>query len=160
MKIKKGSPSYLGQIEIDGKPFELPNGILNKMVTGCGATTLAIEDNYKTIVCSPRVKLLDNKSVQHTNTLLVKGGVNKTTIGKYIEETPIPKILVTYDSLYKVIDCIDDYSGWRVVVDEFQCILNDASFKADTEIKLLEKLNSFPYVTYLSATPILDKYLE
>ena len=72
--IKGGSPSYLGQIEIDGKPFELPNGILNKMVTGCGATTLAIEDNYKTIVCSPRVKLLDNKSVQHTNTLLVKGG--------------------------------------------------------------------------------------
>ena len=160
LKIKKGSPSYLGQIEIDGKPFELPNGILNKMVTGCGATTLAIEDNCKTIVCSPRVKLLDNKSVQHKNTLLVKGGVNKTTIGKYIEETPIPKILVTYDSLYKVIDCIDDYSGWRVVVDEFQCILNDASFKADTEIKLLEKLNSFPYVTYLSATPILDKYLE
>lgn len=36
----------------------------------------------------------------------------------------------------------------------------DSSFKADTEIKLLENLKQLPYVTFLSATPILDKYLN
>ena len=159
IKIKAGC-QYLSEVEIDGKPFELPNGILNKMLTGCGGTTLALKSEYNTIICSPRVKLLDNKKEQFPSALLVKGGVSKTLVGGYIAENPLSKILVTYDSLYKVIDCIEDFSKWRVVVDEFQCILNDASFKADTEIKLLERLKTLPYVTYLSATPILDKYLE
>ena len=33
--------------------FELPRGIVNKGITGCGATTLAIEDEHKTVICSP-----------------------------------------------------------------------------------------------------------
>lgn len=133
---------------------------MNKELTGCGGTTLALEDGHKTIICSPRVKLLENKKAQYPETLLVKGGVYKDTIIKYLGEVELPKILVTYDSLYKVIDCIDDMREWRVVIDEFQCILNDSTFKADTEVKLLEKLKQLPYVTYLSATPILDKYLD
>lgn len=36
--------------------FELPRGIVNKGITGCGATTLAIEDEHKTVICSPRKK--------------------------------------------------------------------------------------------------------
>lgn len=42
--------------------FELPKGILSKGITGCGATTLAIEDTHKTIICSPRINLITNKS--------------------------------------------------------------------------------------------------
>lgn len=78
----------------------------------------------------------------------------------YLSIVSKPKILVTYDSLYKVIDCLDNLQEWKVVIDEFQCLLNDSTFKADTEMKLLEKLKGLPYVTYLSATPILDKYLS
>ena len=138
----------------------MPNGILNKELTGCGGTTLALEDGHKTIICSPRVKLLENKKAQYPEALLVRGGVYRDTISKYLDEVEVPKILVTYDSLYKVIGCIDDFQEWRVVVDEFQCLLNDSTFKADTEVKLLEKLKDLPYVTFLSATPILDKYLS
>ena len=32
------------------KGFELPCGVLNKGVTACGATTLAIEDENKTVI--------------------------------------------------------------------------------------------------------------
>ena len=78
----------------------------------------------------------------------------------YLSIVSKPKILVTYDSLYKVIDYLDNLQKWKVVIDEFQCLLNDSTFKADTEMKLLEKLKGLPYVTYLSATPILDKYLS
>lgn len=48
---------YLGEIRNIELPygtfdrFELPNGILNKDVPNCGATTLALEDNHKTIIC-------------------------------------------------------------------------------------------------------------
>jgi len=144
----------------DFDKFELPNGILNKDVPGCGATTLALEDNYKTIICCPRNNLLLNKKEQYPETLLVIGGTKIEDVKSYIAETEIPKILVSYDSIYKLIECIEDKSDWRVVVDEFQYILLDSGFKSEVELKLLEHIKAFPYVTYLSATPILDKYLE
>ena len=52
-------------IEEFGKPFELPNGILNKEIPGCGATTVALTDEHKTIICSPRNELLKNKHEQY-----------------------------------------------------------------------------------------------
>ena len=103
---------YLGEIRNIELPygtfdrFELPNGILNKDVPNCGATTLALEDNHKTIICSPRNNLLQNKSEQYPNVLLVIGGVNINEVRTYIEQTEIPKILVSYDSIYKLTECI------------------------------------------------------
>lgn len=157
---------YLTEIEKIELPygtfdkFELPNGILNKDVPNCGATTLALEDNHKTIICSPRNNLLQNKGEQYPDVLLVIGGVSINDVRSYIETMAIPKILVSYDSIYKLMGCIEDKSDWRIVVDEFQYILSDSSFKSEVELKLLEHLKGFSYVTYLSATPILDKYLE
>lgn len=138
----------------------MPNGILNKEITGCGATTIALTDKYPTIICSPRVELLKNKKNQYPQTLLVIGGVYKRDIEEYLNDNPNPKILVSYDSFYKLLDCIKDKTDWRVVVDEFQYILSDASFKSEINLKLLDKLQFFPYVTYLSATPILDLYIN
>lgn len=140
--------------------FELPNGILNKDAPNCGATTLALEDNHKTIICSPRNNLLQNKGEQYPNVLVVIGGVKIDEIRSYINRTEIPKILVSYDSICKLMECIEDKSDWRLVVDEFQYILCDSGFKSEVELRLLKHLKEFPYVTYLSATPILDKYLE
>lgn len=147
-------------IEEFGKLFELPNGILNKEIPNCGATTVALTDNHKTIICSPRNELLKNKHEQYPDTFLVIGGVSLNEIESYLQSTELPKILVSYDSIYKLIECIGDKSGWRVIVDEFQCLLADSSFKSEVELHFLDNLKSFPYVTFLSATPILDKYLE
>ena len=140
INVSKGT-KYLN--EMDG--FELPNGILNKSVPNCGATTLALTDKHKTIIASPRVNLLVNKQEQTKGTLLVKGGVSKDSIMKYINATEIPKILVTYDSIAKVMDCIDDKTNWRVVIDEFQYIIADGSFKSETEMGLLEKIKAMSY---------------
>ena len=147
-------------IEEFGKPFELPNGILNKEIPGCGATTVALTDEHKTIICSPRNELLKNKHEQYPDTLLVIGGVDTKEIEAYLQTAELPKILVSYDFVYKLIGCIKYKSDWRVVVDEFQCLLADSSFKSEIELHFLDNSRSFPYVTFLSATPILDKYLE
>lgn len=147
-------------IEEFGKPFELPNGILNKEIPGCGATTVALTDEHKTIICSPRNELLKNKHEQYPDTLLVIGGVDTKEIETYLQTAELPKILVSYDSVYKLIGCIKYKSDWRVVMDEFQCLLADSSFKSEIELHFLDNSRSFPYVTFLSATPILDKYLE
>lgn len=139
--------------------FELPKGIVNKGITGCGATTLAIEDEHKTIICSPRINLIKNKSRQHKGTLAVYGDVSNLEIEDYLRNSPKPKLLATYDSIPRLSNIIKDKSDWRVVVDEYQYILIDSGFKSETEMLLLEELKKYPYVTYLSATPIADKYM-
>ena len=139
--------------------FELPRGIVNKGITGCGATTLAIEDEHKSIICSPRINLIKNKCQQHKGTLAVYGDVRNGEIEDYLRNSPKPKILATYDSVPRLNGLIKYKSDWRVVVDEYQYILIDSGFKSETEIALLETLKGFPYVTYISATPIADKYM-
>lgn len=71
------------------------------------------------------------------------------------------KILVTYDSFRHVKETlgnsIDDY---RIVVDEFQSIFVDSKFKSSTEIELLGQLKGLKRVNFVSATPMIDKYLE
>ena len=73
----------------------------------------------------------------------------------------IPKILVTYDSLKHVLNALgDSISLYSVIVDEFQNIFMDSRFKAETELSFLGYLQSCPNVTYLSATPYIEEYLD
>lgn len=152
--------SYLNEWkDKNGQPFELPCGILDKGIPNCGATTLALEDGHKTIICCPRNNLVENKHAQHEGTLLVIGRKSEDEIRRYVSESALPKILVSYDSLPKVARCISDKSDWRVVIDEYQYLLTDSGFKSEVERRLMQAVQGFDYVTYLSATPILDKYL-
>lgn len=144
----------------DWNGFELPKGILNKGVTGCGATSVAIEDEHKTIICSPRINLIKNKVGQHEGLLGVFGDVKNDEIMAYLEKAEMPKIMVTYDSMPRLAKLIADKSDWRVVVDEYQYLLIDSGFRSDKAIALLDVVNEFDYVTYLSATPIADKYIQ
>ena len=89
IEVPKGI-EYLSQLE----DFELPNGILNKGVPNCGATTLALEDSHRTIICSPRNNLLINKHEQYPDTLLVIDRFSEDAIREYIAKTERPKILV------------------------------------------------------------------
>ena len=72
------------------------------------------------------------------------------------------KILVTYDSFRHVKEVLVELGviqDFQVVVDEFQSILIDARFKSSTEIDLMNQLRDLRKVCFVSATPLLDKYL-
>ena len=71
------------------------------------------------------------------------------------------KILVTYDSFRLVKDLLgDSFPNFYVVVDEFQSVFVDARFKSDTEMEFLKQLRGVQNLCYVSATPMIDKYLE
>ena len=73
------------------------------------------------------------------------------------------KIMVTYDSFHMVRDILKSMNildSFTVMVDEFQTIFQDARFKASTENKLVSCLRGIDKVYFVSATPMLDKYLE
>ena len=73
------------------------------------------------------------------------------------------KILVTYDSYRVVKDILEKlnrFYTFYTIVDEFQSILHDSRFKGDTELKFLEYLKQSPTAYFVSATPMMDEYLE
>ena len=90
----------------------------------------------------------------------------KNQLRDYIEscssESSPFKVIVTYDSLHHVLDVLNEYyisNSYCIVVDEFQSIFMDSSFKATVELDFVEDLKQCQNVLYLSATPMLEKYL-
>ena len=160
--------------------YDLPRGhvIVDKGVTGCGYTEYTLTNNLPTVLCSPRKLLLENKSEQHQgdiNILYLKNEIKdindinklKNKIKNHIflcdeENLPI-KFLVTYDSSHYIIDILKELgllSDFYFIIDEFQSIFLDSYFKSEVEFDFVEYLQDCPNVLYLSATPMLDKYLE
>ena len=89
----------------------------------------------------------------------------KESIKQYYQECTIKqkpcKILVTYDSFRHVRSALENsMSNFYVVVDEFQSVFTDAKFKSTTEIEFLTQLQGIQNLSFVSATPMLDKYLE
>lgn len=88
--------------------------------------------------------------------------ISDYTYKRYLENKPA-KILVTYDSYRIVKDILsklNTFDKFITVVDEFQSILHDARFKSDTELGFLVHLQQSPTAYFVSATPMMDEYLE
>ena len=161
--------------------YVFPKGhvIVDKGVTGCGYTEYCLTNNLPIVLCSPRKLLLENKSEQHQgdpNIFYVRNDLGeykdvldlktkiKSFIGYCFEElNEPPKLLVTYDSSYYIRDILIEMNlldSFYFVIDEFQSIFLDSFFKSDIEFDFVENLKICPNVLYLSATPMLDKYLK
>ena len=82
----------------------------------------------------------------------------------YCFNNDIPcKILVTYDSFHivkEVLTTLGVFDRFYTVVDEFQSVLTDAKFKSSTEIEFLDQLAGIQKLCFVSATPLLDEYIE
>lgn len=99
-----------------------------------------------------------------------KTAVLRSQIRDYIEKClavgkPI-KILVTYDSyriVYEAImesKCPEIFNTFYTIVDEFQSIFTDSKFKSDTELEFLSVLRNVQKLCFVSATPMIEDYLE
>ena len=88
--------------------------------------------------------------------------IDTYTYQRYLNNQPA-KILVTYDSYRIVKDILEKlriFDRFITVVDEFQSILHDARFKSNTELSFLTYLAQSPTAYFVSATPMMDEYLE
>src|SRR5574344_2156430 len=80
-----------------------------------------------------------------------------------VQESVPCKILVTYDSFRKVKEALIEegvFDQFHVVIDEFQSIFVDSRFKATSELEFVSHLQGVQKVCYVSATPMIDKYLD
>ena len=81
---------------------------------------------------------------------------------KYLGDKPA-KILVTYDSYRIVKDILESlgiFQSFYTVIDEFQTILHDSKFKSNTELEFLDILKQSHSALFVSATPMLEEYLN
>ena len=88
--------------------------------------------------------------------------ISDYTYQRYLEDKPA-KILVTYDSYRIVKDILEKlgiFGKFVTVVDEFQSILHDTRFKSNTELGFLLHLQQSPTAYFVSATPMMEKYLD
>ena len=168
--------------DCQGLQSQFPQGsfILDKTITGCGATTMFLSDDIPTILCSARLELMHCKA----NAPEFYGKVHEfrkfgdrsssvltleNEMMDYIISFPpfgspfAPKILVSYDSFKHVAQALAEkqqLGRFRIVVDEAQTLFTDASFKGDVEIEFLENLKHNSQVIFLSATPYIEDYLD
>jgi len=90
----------------------------------------------------------------------LKNLINSYSLNRSLSGFPV-KIIVTYDSFRIVKETLGDrMKNFRVVIDEFQSIFTDSRFKSDTELEFVHHLQGLQKVCYLSATPMIDEYLE
>lgn len=152
----------------------IPYGYVNKTVCGCGLTSLALENNRNTVVAVPNAELVTNKIAQYPNERFngkvfgVLAGVMPDDIEAYVNSTATAKkIMVTYDSLWKVEKYIN--GGFDLIIDESEQLLKSQGLKLQDkgdikDVDVLTKLFRIAEankerLSFISATPIPVEYL-
>jgi hypothetical protein len=146
---------------------ELPkNCIFDKGMTGCGGSTIALTDGSPTVIAAPFTSLIENKCAQHKGVLGVFGGdkvVTDKEIIRYLKKTKIPKIMVTYDSIARVIKCIESIGEsvdlYNLLIDEYHLLFTQYSFRNSAVKSVLENYTRFKSFCFMTATPVEDEFV-
>lgn len=136
----------------------LPFGIINKKLTDVGGTYCAVNCNCNYIIVVPFKDLATSIELDENNKYSVfklYGGILKSSFKKYLLNNDIKKIVVTYDSLNKLINWLgESITEYKVLVDEYHLILEDLDFRDSAINSLLDNIIKFKHYSFLSATPI------
>jgi len=191
IKIPRGT-RYLGNWkDFKNKLPTSGRNIINKQFTGVGLTTYFLKNESNIILLSPRLELLkckaedkelknrvhwfnrsgDTKEEHITRTLQrLYNYLQYTTVNpnnlplQYLQEAFPAKILVTYDSSFRVIDYLRELGlldKFTIIIDEMQALLVDSGLKSNVELQTLLNLMKLDNTMYfISATPFSEEYLS
>ena len=153
---------------------ELPvNCLFNKGKTGCGGTELVLRGTKNAIIAVPYISLIQNKldaNSEHGDRrdeiLGFYGEVDETEVRAYLSTHSLKKIIVTYDSLPKLVRIIGEVEGdgekgfndYFLLVDEWHCLFKSYAFRNEAIRNMLPVAKKFKEVTYMTATPVDPEY--
>lgn len=157
-------------------PFDdLPqNCIFNKVVTGCGGTTIALFNNINYVICVPTKELIvnklgilsagcssitnfDNRKIEAFGLMGTLTNEDKRNLKNYIESEGLKKIICTYDKLPFLTSMLNP-KGYQLLIDEYHNILKAYSYRERALKGIIENFNLYKSVCFLSATPIKIYY--
>ena len=156
--IKIDSGQYLSDIL-----SLIPNNvILNKTLTGCGATTLEINAPRNSIIIEPNVPVIIGKKQQHPFLMPVYEGTTKDDLKEYLagEQDGYRKIITTPEGFdKKVIPAMYEtstpvYDDYFLLFDECEKTIQDVGYRGDIYLPV-EDFFKFRNKAMVSATPII-----
>ena len=122
---------------------DLPhNCIFNKVVTGCGGTTVVLQNAEDYVIAVPTTELIINK------TDLTMAGISKQSyngirpfglfgrfddaverrLKEFLNSSGTKKIMCTYDKVPRLMEYITP-STYRLLIDEYHCLLKAYSYR-------------------------------
>ena len=142
---------------------EIPtNTILNKVMTGCGATTLEINAARHSIIIEPNVPVIIGKKAQHDFLFAVYEGTTREDVKAYLagEEDGYRKIITTPEGFDKKVlpamyeSGIAVYEEYFLLLDECEKPIQDVGYRGDIYLPV-EDFFKFKGKAMVSATPII-----
>ncbi len=123
-------------------------------------------DNTEDVLAILKPRIKEAKTDVETETASYYKNLRDSIRHYYLERNSegLPcKFIVTYDSFRHVKEALVEagvFEDFYVVVDEFQSIFTDSRFKSTTEIGFLRQLDGVQRLCYVSATPMIEEYLD
>lgn len=150
-----------GQWLSDVLPMIPSNVILNKTITGCGATTLEINAPRNSIIIEPNVPVIIGKKARHPFLMPVYEGTTKEDLKAYLagEQDGYHKIITTPEGFdKKVLPAMYEtathvYEDYFLLFDECEKAIQDVGYRGDIYLPV-EDFFTFKGKAMVSATPI------
>lgn len=146
---------------------ELPNGIINKNITGIGATSLELECNRHSLIVEPLKVTASSKAASKKGCLYIGSPtsfhpkkVNPSDIESYIKDPSIKfkKIFCVIDSLSKVTKYLEKFGfeDYFLCLDESDSLQIESSFRQKAMEKAIQiyKNHNKDKRCLISATPL------
>lgn len=163
--------STSGYLEMEDLPH---NCIFNKVITGCGGTTVALSNNECYIIAVPTQELIKNKIKRDdagVGTYTLQNGETREIFGlfgyssymmkkelrDYIESHEIKKIMCTYDKMEMLLHFIEP-KDYRLLVDEYHTLLKAYSFREKAINRVFSTYKMYKSFCFMSATPIMPDF--
>lgn len=153
--VEAGDSRYVSDFLTDFAP-----GVWNKQLADTGGSHLLITNDINYVLVVPNVDLV--KSLIEDGSVYpifgVYAGITEYDFNSFVRHNSKPKKIVsTWDSLYKVIRWINP-SEYQLCIDEYHLVLESVGFRYSAINKMMELINQFKNVRYISATPNQDHF--
>lgn len=141
------------------------NVILDKTLTGIGATYTEIEAKRNSIIIEPNVPVIIGKTNNRSNLLGVYEKCTQTAITKYFQsDIPFKKFITTPESFWKIKKVANEldiniHKDYFCLFDECEKIMQDVEFRENITQPIVDFFQ-FDNKAFVSATPLIIKHLE
>jgi len=128
------------------------NTLLDKGKTGVGATSMALRHKDKYVIAVPFKDLATNKKEWCDEEKIDVLTINGDTTSEEIQSYTGNKIIVVYDSLYKVSQHLPNFESFRIMIDEAHILLLSGTFRKRAIYTVFEEYKKYKDFVFLTAT--------
>lgn len=154
-------------LQAAGHPIIPTNVILDKTLTGIGATYMEIKAHRHSIIIEPNVPVIVGKTQEHLHTLgIYNGGATDKKIEDYLRNPSIKykKLITTPESYLRIKNAADKlniniFTDYFCLFDECEKIAQDVVFRENI-IFPISDFFKFENKAFVSATPKIINHSE